>query len=212
MDNEQKTETKLEINFSHWLKHDALRIFEVNLLAQNIDPISLEALKFKFLPFGGFKELIISGVKCGEITSFPDDYVAPIESFLYLKKKGIQLPEKLDLILENEIDSVSLSKKIGRNKASYQAKDIRENELGLIAVLRTLLDLYPEYPKEKLIQLKPVQEYAKGDLRSEQLLKKMIVTIEGQKRAKGNVNKEKVKTIEKNIPEHWKAETSSQGY
>lgn len=210
MNNEQKTEAKFEINFSYWLKHDALRIFEVNLLAHNIDPDSLEAWKFKFLPFGGLKELIISGVKCGEITSFPDNYVSPIESFLYLKKKGIQLPEKLTFVLENEFDSSFLNKKIGRNKASYQAKDIRENESSLIAVLKTLLDLFSEYPKEKLIYLKPIQKYAKGHLRSDICLKKIISNIEGKKRPSGNINKEKIKDIEKIIPDHWKPENFSQ--
>jgi hypothetical protein len=190
MNNEQKTEAKFEINFSYWLKHDALRIFEVNLLAHNIDPDSLEAWKFKFLPFGGLKELIIRGVKCGE--------------------KGIQLPEKLTFVLENEFDSSFLNKKIGRNKASYQAKDIRENESSLIAVLKTLLDLFSEYPKEKLIYLKPIQKYAKGHLRSDICLKKIISNIEGKKRPSGNINKEKIKDIEKIIPDHWKPENFSQ--
>ena len=120
---------------------------------------------------------------------------------------GIQLPEKLDFILEHELDPAFLNKKANRKKSSYQSKDIRENELGLISVLRTLLDLYPEYPKDKLIQFKPVQEYAKGRFRSPKSLKEMITKIEGQKRWKGNVNKEKVKTIEKDIPKNWKPET-----
>ena len=205
MSNELKHESITEINFSYWLKFDALKILDVSLLAINIEPNSLEALKFKFLPFIGLKDLIISRVKCGEIKSFSDGYVSPVDSFLYLKKKGIQLPQKLNLILESELYAQPPSKKGGRSKASYQTMDIREHEPSQIAVLKTLLDLLPGYPKELLIHLKPVQVYAKGSIRSEDCLKKMISEIEGKKRKSGNVNKEKIKEIEKIIPEHWRA-------
>jgi hypothetical protein len=90
-----------------------------------------------------------------------------------------------------------------RSKESYQIKEVRGDESVLKAVMRTLLDLFPKYPKDRLIELAPIRIYANGDAHSPESLKKMIAEIEGGKRSSGRPSINEIEEIKRDIPRQW---------
>lgn len=216
-DKNSKQVTKIDLHdkndYYFILKHDILPVVDICLVARNISLGDfLEKMKYTLHLFCPIKSLILSGIKCGKIKHTTEFNASPLESLLYLKEKGIQLPENLVKAIDCWVISLQNSHEMKkpRTKESYQTLEIRKHEPGLIAVLKTLLDLYPGLPKETLIYLKPVQKYAKGNLRSSAALCDLITEIEGKNRPGGNKNQEKIQQIEKMIPDDWREKSSSQ--
>ena len=92
---------------------------------------------------------------------------------------------------------------VKRPKESYQNKEIRGDEPVLKAVIRTLLDLYPELPKTELIQLRPIKQYANGDAHADESLMEIITQLEGGKRKPGRPANQKLEEIKRDIPTQW---------
>jgi len=194
------------------LNHDILPVIDICLVARNICLSDfLEKMKYKFPIFCEIKSLIVSGIRCGKIKHASEFSASPLDSFMYLKEKGIMLPQNLTRMVDSFLESMqnNLEIKKSRSRDSYLDLEIRKFEPVLIAVLKTLLDLYPGYPKDKLMHLKPIQEYAKGNLRSPTAISDLITEIEGKNRAGGNKNKKKIQQIEEGILEQWKEKISS---
>lgn len=197
------------IDYLFWIGLERLSAEEICLLAQGLTPTKINDMKQKLKIFfynRPFTMSLQSGLKTGEIKIY-DGYLSPLECFLFLKKKGLRLPVNLINLLENDLEEIqnflNIKIQIKRSKESYLRKDTRGDERVLHAVLQTLLDLFPSLPKEELIHLKPVQEYANGKQHSDQSLKKIITDIEGQNRKSGNVHKHRTAEIKQCIPPGW---------
>ncbi len=195
-----------EIDYYFWLVHEVLSINKICLLSKGNSPDPSNIVKYELTHLFRVcprRSMILAGIKGGEIKVFSDSNASPLECLLYLKRKGFDFPDKLNSLMDNEIESIQkyLNKKIVRNKDSYLRKDTRGDVRVLEAVLRTLLDVYPGYPKDRIIKLLPVQEYANGHQHSEQSLKEIITKIEKGKRSSGNVSN--VKELEQKIPKKW---------
>lgn len=200
--------------FRFWLTHERLPLDQICLLAKDIEPVqirrSLNALAQIWCNCP-YHSMLMSGISSKEIKSVNGKEASPLESFLYFQSRDLDLPQNLSYLLENELDEIQekLKKKIKRSRESYLRKNIRGDAEMLTAVLKTLLDLYPDYPKEELIFLKPVQIYANGSNHSDANLKNMITEIEksAQKsRKQGNKTNKMKDSIKREIPDIWKPE------
>ncbi|MBS0637344.1 MAG: hypothetical protein JSS12_07520 [Verrucomicrobia bacterium] len=208
------------IDYVSWLKHELLTLSEISLLAKGVEPTPINlgiynaSCVFRTCQISS---ILLSSCKAGQIKTYSNGNASPIECLLYLKHMDIPLPADLLYVLENNIEEIQkyLSTKIKgkRTKESYQKKEVRGDEQVLEAVLRTLIDLFPELTKDALIDLKPVQEYANGKKHSREKLMKMITDIEGGNRKSGNVHKSKKDEAMRTLPQSWKDyETSPHTY
>lgn len=185
-------------NCRFWLTLDKLPYEDICNLARGFIPTQLRTFGYSIHRLFNncpYYSLLMNGISIKKITTSCNGKASPLECFLYFHSKKLPLPKEFVYLLENDLDEIqkNLKKKINRSKQSYQRKEVRGDEDILEGVLKTLLDLYPDYPKEKLITLKPVQEYANGFRHSEAYLKGIIADIEkraGKIRKSGNVTTE----------------------
>lgn len=206
---------KHENEFRFWLNHDRLPYEDICNLARGCIPTQLGSFGYTMYRFFNncpFYSLLMSAISIGEIKSASRGKASPIECYLHFQSKGLVLPRDLNYLLTIELDEIqaSLKRKVKRSTESYQRKEVRGDQIALEAVLKTLLDLYPDCPKATLISLKPVQEYANGHRHSDPYINDIISSIEkeaGKSRKVGNIKNEIKEKIEREIPDAWKPET-----
>ncbi|HAB98481.1 MAG TPA: hypothetical protein DCE71_01505 [Parachlamydiales bacterium] len=190
---------KQEPDYEHILSLDALTVEEISRIAYGgALTFDLRDIFSRLFPSKAYA-LLKGGVKGGKIKRTKCDngiiYASPLECFKYLKDKGFKLPTLLDLLI---IDTK-------RSPETYIPEDVRGDKKTLKAVCQTLLDLFPELPKEEIIKLKPVQTYANGVAHSDDTLKDIITDIEGRRRSGGAPNKNKLAAVRAQIPSHWRS-------
>lgn len=209
MDKNISPQQGTKIDFYFWLLHETLSIEDVCLLFSGLEPNIMNKFKFKFFStfnISPLQSIICDGVRSNQLKIDSNNCVSPIACYYYLSNKGFLLPEDLVKVLDNDLQEINekLKTKVKkRGKESYQRKDVRGDDKALDAVLRTLLDLLPDLPKDSLIRLKPVQEYANGKKHSEQSLKNMISKIEGANRKSGNVSNKNKEILNREVPKSW---------
>ncbi len=93
-----------------------------------------------------------------------------------------------------------------RSKESYVRKEVREDRAVLIAVIKTMLDLFPDLPKAQLIKLKPVRVYANGSLYTEETLINIVSEVDKKERKAGRLNSEALEKMKEKIPAAWRKE------
>lgn len=202
---------KEEVDYAYWLSNDLLSIVEMSFIAAGYNPINpkkfFESRHFYYHPNRVY-QLLYRAVEVKKIQYTQGDYIKscmapPAEWLKCLVEKEIELPQEVLSIAEDLIAAHLSQLKPKREKSSYIPKELREDNPTLTAVLKTLLDLLPEYPKSELIQLRPVKMYANGSLYTEEKLFKMISEIEGKKREGGRPNNKDVEEMKKKIPAIW---------
>lgn len=201
-----------ECNYDYWMKHDLLTIVQISFIASGSEPVHFSlffACQNLYSKQNEIFELLLNAIEANKIKATSLDNFAkapPLDWLRYLKKKNYSLPIPLDNMLMDELlteATVGNQETAKRSKDSYQSREIRADAPVLKAVMRTLLDLFPEYPKERLIELAPIRLYANGGFHSPETLKKMIREIEGERRVSGRPSSNKIEKINKEIPEQW---------
>jgi len=204
-----------ECDYKYWMKHDLLTIVQISFIACGNKPLSDYRIFFQHQDYypkqNKIYNLLLSGLEANKIKATNQDDVSakapPLEWLTYLKNKDCSLPFYLnDVLFDVFLSSMPENQDIPakRPKDSYQNKEIRGDEPVLKAVIRTLLDLYPELPKAELIELRPISHYANGGAHAPESLMQMISDMEGGNRKPGRTSTSKLEDIKKNIPEIWK--------
>lgn len=203
--------TKEEVDYPYWLSNDLLSIVEMSFIAAGRNPVNptefFESIGSYYQP-NRIYQLLHRAVEAQKIQHIQGEYIKscmapPAEWLKCLVEKEIELPQEVLSIAEDLISTHLSQLKPKREKSSYVTAELREDNQTLVAVLKTLLDLLPSYPKSELIQLKPVRVYANGTLYTEEKLLKMISEIEGKKREGGRPNTKEVEEMKKKIPQIW---------
>jgi hypothetical protein len=203
-----------ECDYEYWMKHDLLTIVQISFIACGNKPLSDYRIFFQHQDYypkqNKIYNLLVSGLEANKIkTNNQDDVSAkapPLEWLTYLKNKDCSLPFYLnDVLFDVFLSSMPENQDVPakRSKDSYQNKEIRGDEPVLKAVIRTLLDLYPELPKIELIQLRPIKQYANGDAHADESLMEIITQLEGGKRKPGRPLNQKLEEIKRDIPRQW---------
>jgi hypothetical protein len=197
-------ETLKECDYQYWMKYDLLSIIQISFIACGNEPLHSHEPFFQFQVYYGRQhkvyKLLLSALEANKIKATSQDNLlakaSPVEWLAYLKGKDYSLPRYLEDIVFDELPEK-------RSQESYQIKEIRGNKKAVEAVIRTLLDIYPDLPKAELIKLRPISHYANGAAHSDESLMKMISEIEGKNRDGGRISSEKLEKIKKDIPKHW---------
>lgn len=202
---------KEEVDYAYWLSNDLLSIIEMSCIAAGQNPTSPKEFfepKNSYYQANRIYQLLHRAVEVQKIQHIQGEYIKscmapPAEWLKCLVEKDIELPQELLSIAESLNSTHTSPIKPTREKSSYISPELREDNQTLIAVLKTLLDFLPSYPKSELIQLKPVRVYANGNQYTEEKLLKMISEIEGKKREGGRPNSKQIEEMEKKIPSIW---------
>jgi hypothetical protein len=199
-----------ECNYDYWMKHDLLTIVQISFIASGYEPVHFSlffACQDLYKKQSEIFELLLNAIEANKIKATSLDNFAkapPFDWLRYLKSKNYSLPIVLDdMLMDEVIHATGNQEAVKRSKDSYQSRETRGDEPVLKAVMRTLLDLFPEYPKDRLIELAPIRLYANGSFHSSETLKQMITEIEGGKRLSGRPSSNKIEKINREIPEQW---------
>lgn len=201
-----------ECNYDYWLMHDLVTIVQISCIATGHEPIESRNFfnhKRDYKKQHEIFELLLNALEANKIKANSQDCWAkasPLEWLKYLKSKNYTLPTRLhDFLFDHPacMTTDAQNEPSKRPKESYQNKEVRGDERVLEAMIRTLLDLYPDLPKAELIKLKPISHYANGGAHPESFLMKMISEIEGKNRGPGRIPTEQVEKIKRDIPKNW---------
>lgn len=197
-------------DYKYWLDHELLTLIDISFIAAGEEPVSTREFFDKPKSFQRPYEiyhLLRSAIDASKIKGIVEDdssYKAPTAEWLrYLIQKKIALPRDLMSNAKELIAQYNLEAKQKREKKSFLPKDTRDEDLALEAVLRTLLDLFPDVSKRDLIKLKPVRQYASGVHHPEDKLLRLITKIEGGTRKGGRPRHDKASETKYQIPEFW---------